>query len=99
MSPVRGSFVGGLPVVTVRCLPTAGGQARAAVVGKPGGQRPAKAAIRRRTAPLAAPGSDQFLLWSTRRFFLIQGIMSRSLAPTTSISCCAVNLRRAVIDG
>ncbi|EXI68245.1 MAG: hypothetical protein AW08_01463 [Candidatus Accumulibacter adjunctus] len=79
------------------CLHTVGGQVCGVVHRRPGAA--AVVGLCCQTGPAATSGSNQFLLWSTRRFFLIQGIMSRSLAPTTSISCCAVSLRRAVIDG
>src|SRR5512132_1610597 len=31
--------------------------------------------------------------WSTSLFFLIHGIIERSLSPTTSIECCAIRRR------
>src|SRR5882724_6681134 len=39
---------------------------------------------------------DQFLVLSTSAPFLIHGIMSRSLTPTSSIGCCASLARVAL---
>src|ERR1700750_2465562 len=47
-------------------------------------------------SPLIGSSADQFLLLSTSAPFLIQGIISRSLAPTCSIGCSASLARGAL---
>src|ERR1700712_1651349 len=41
----------------------------------------------------------QFFDWSTKRFFLIHGIIARNCSPTTSIGCSAVIRRRDIKVG
>jgi hypothetical protein len=38
--------------------------------------------------PCQMLASNQFLVWSTSLFFLIQGIIARNCSPTCSIGCC-----------
>src|SRR3954469_3570913 len=45
---------------------------------------------------LGARGRDQFFVFSTSAPFLIHGIMSRSLTPTSSIGCAASLARGAL---
>ena len=49
--------------------------------------------------PIPDKSRNQFRLLSTSLLALIQGIMSRSFSPTTSMGCSAVRRRRAVISG